>query len=735
MISNNNQSSLVRNLGTIRVSGQDARGLGAKDGGTATNASGTIIVSGSDSSGIYAQGSGSTATNFASIKLTGSDTFGMRSYNGGDVLNEGTIDIASESSSSSSSVTNVMGMYANAEVIQETGQTPAPATATNKGTINVGFSASYGMVADEGNTITNGDGNGTGVINVSSTGSSGMYGFAGSKVINKGTINVLGSAAGASGMTANGAGAIATNEAGAEINVSAEGAYGMYAVNGGKVINHGTINITGANSYGIYQKDSNSSYGNDGTITAPDEVHKILVETTSANSLSVPMLLSATNSGTIINSGLITTNSALAFSASTDDTSSVNIANGGSFKALSFSGNVVADSDITLGGFENEYTNQNSFVGEDLGLNITSGSYLFNADKALNDNGNTDVIMSKKDFASVVENSSLADFLENNYAEKNNENLFNSLKSAENSAQFNQNLNDLFGNNLMSNLTFEDLNTLREMNFAMNDNLTEQKKGTFSLADGVEIVKGQKFGSSSHFALNGYSDGKTSVAVGLAVANVQADNKSKNSNKLDKNIMLSMPVSHKTHGFELITSPKLGYARGSYEREGLNGENYDGTVERKTFALMNEARYPFKFNGVKIVPNAEFNMIGFNIKGREDTKQYSLNIDSQNHYSVESGVGFNLEKEFTPNKDSVLKISGGMSFYKEFADPYDLKIGMNEMNGNYKLKDEKHGDKRTVLRFGAGYNIKENLDISAILRTNIDREYRTDTGLSLNYHF
>ena len=31
--------------------------------------------------------------------------------------------------------------------------------------------------------------------------------------------------------------------------------------------------------------------------------------------------------------------------------------------------------------------------------------------------------------------------------------------------------------------------------------------------------------------------------------------------------------------------------------------------------------------------------------------------------------------------------------------------------------------------------VKENLDISAILRTNIDREYRTDTGLSLKYHF
>ena len=123
------------------------------------------------------------------------------------------------------------------------------------------------------------------------------------------------------------------------------------------------------------------------------------------------------------------------------------------------------------------------------------------------------------------------------------------------------------------------------------------------------------------------------------------------------------------------------------------------------------------------------------MKAKEDTKQYSLNIKSQNHYSVESGLGLNIEKEFAASKDSKLKLNGGVSFYKEFADPYNLNVSMNEMNGAYKIKDEKHGDKRTVLRFGAGYNVKENLDISAMIRTNIDREYRTDTGVSLNYHF
>jgi hypothetical protein len=269
----------------------------------------------------------------------------------------------------------------------------------------------------------------------------------------------------------------------------------------------------------------------------------------------------------------------------------------------------------------------------------------------------------------------------------------------------------------------------------MNNNLFEQKKGSFSLSDGISTINGEKFGSSSQYALSGYNDGNTTVAVGLAVSDVRVNGNTKRNNKMDKNIMLSMPIGHKVGGFELVTSPKLGLAHGNYEREGLNGMSYDGNIERKMFALMNEARYPLNLEGIKVVPSAEFNLMGYNIKAREDKKQYSLEINSQNHYSVESGLGLNLEKVFTPSKNSKLKFNGGVAIYKEFADPYDLKVGMNEMNGTYKLKDEKHGDKRTLVRFGAEYNVKENLDISAMIRTNIDREYRTDAGIGLKYNF
>ena len=744
---NASSSASATNSGTINATGKYTYGMYATDTNTLATNGGTINVSADDANGMYAEnGAEATNSNGAIINVEGANAYGMYADANSSVTNNGTIEIKNISSKSCGMIgigsntngsaienyknINVSGTEAVGIYIKNNGE----AINRDGATLNVFGTDAYGMYATGSNATAINEEEAT--INVDGEEATGMFAEDGGSVVNYGTINVNHN--NAYGMYATGNGSEATNEA--DINVTGYSSVGMFAENGATVINNGSIYATGNDSYGMYIRGGN--YNNDnGTIVTSGSAHDIYEEPTAAApsfTMSAPKftLMSATNSGKIINNGIISTNSALDFGDLTDNSGSISVGNGGSYIAPSFSGNVVADSNITFNGFENEYINENSFVGEDNGLNITSGSYLFDVQKSLNENGNTDVIMTKKDFADVVENSSLAEFLEENYAEKNNESLYVALKSTENSAQFEQNLNSLFGQDLLSDLTFEDLNMLRELQFDMNNKMFSQEKGSFALADGIEAVKGEKFGSTGQYALSGYNDGTTTVAVGLSVADVKSSaNKNTKNGKLNKNIMLSMPISRKAGGFELITSPKLGFARGSYEREGLNGENYNGTVERKTFALMNEARYPLKINGLKVIPSAEFNMIGYNIKAREDKKQYSLNVDSQNHYSVESGLGLNLEKEFAPYTDSKIKLSGGIAVYKEFADPYELKVGMNEMNGSYKLKDESRGDKRTVLRFGAGYNLKENIDISAMIRTNIDREYRTDTGINLNYHF
>lgn len=99
--------------------------------------------------------------------------------------------------------------------------------------------------------------------------------------------------------------------------------------------------------------------------------------------------------------------------------------------------------DITAKGFKNEYTAADAIASADVSrLNLQSQSALFDAKLA--ENGR-DVTLTMKSFNEVVKNKSLANFLQNNYAAQNNENLFSSLKSLENVEQINNGLNKFAG--------------------------------------------------------------------------------------------------------------------------------------------------------------------------------------------------------------------------------------------------------------------------------------------------
>ena len=88
-----------------------------------------------------------------------------------------------------------------------------------------------------------------------------------------------------------------------------------------------------------------------------------------------------------------------------------------------------------------------------------------------------------------------------------------------------------------------------------------------------------------------------------------------------------------------------------------------------------------------------------------------------------------------PVKNHKFSLNGGLAMYHEFANPYELKVGMSGMDGTYTLRDDRRSDNRAVVRFGFGYEFGEDIDVSANLITNIDREYRTDAGIDMKYHF
>ena len=241
-------------------------------------------------------------------------------------------------------------------------------------------------------------------------------------------------------------------------------------------------------------------------------------------------------------------------------------------------------------------------------------------------------------------------------------------------------------------------------------------------------------GSSSRWGLNGRRIGNKMFAFGVAYTNLSSEDKNKENSRKDEMFQVVTPFGYKRKGFEFIFSPMLGYAYGTYSRDGIEGYHYDGTLDKRIFGLMNEVRYPFDINGWKFSPSIELNALGYRIKGHENNKPYAVNVEKQNIWSLEAGIGFNLNKDYKFKDRNTLKLSAGAMIYHEFADPYKLKLSMREMDGYYTINDDKRRRERLALNGALEYEFNE-LSIYGNVLSYIDSEYRTKAEVGLKYNF
>ena len=390
-------------------------------------------------------------------------------------------------------------------------------------------------------------------------------------------------------------------------------------------------------------------------------------------------------------------------------------------------------SDTVTSGFDTVYTEKNMIdAGDTSGLNLVSESALFDAKLA--DNGK-DVVMTMKGFDTATGNKSLSSFLSKNYALGNNEEFYNKLKSFGSTHELTDSLNKLTGKDMLSRFNFEDMTMMRELNFDMNDKLFHNREQYFALAGSVSPMafRGDT-GSNARYSLYNKRDGNTSIGLGIAFTDVRSDNAHDDDDRYETSYQLILPMGYKTNGFNLVTSPRIGYAKGTYDRTGFNDRTYDGEIEKRVFGLMNEARYPITMGKWKLEPSAEFNILGYQQRGHEDNKEYALKIQNQSTYSVEGGIGLYATREEELTKDSVLKLTAGMAAYHEFADPYRVKVGMNGMEGAFTLRDEDRSDNRGVIRAGFDYTYRD-LSLYGSLISYIDKEARTSakTGLKIKF--
>ena len=510
--------------------------------------------------------------------------------------------------------------------------------------------------------------------------------------------------------------------------ISIEGisdAYGIYS-EGGEVYNYGQIILNGVSACNgntcSLEKAIVLNGGQlfqDGMIYVPDpQMHSMSVSATSAaaedKTAATPTRKSA--------------------SLNLDDFGGTVVASGTSQFIVegSISGNLAINNNVVENGFENTYTVANMIQAEDAtGLHLVSQSALFDA-ALVNE---TDAVMKMKSFNDVVENQSVANFLKRNYAAANNEELFALLKNKETVAMLNDTVNSITAIDVFNRFNFEDLTMMRELNGDVNNMLFNNQEDYLVTAGEIApFYFDNDSGSNGRYALYNHNMGRTSYGLSIGFSNINSSDRKDKNKRQDEAFQMSAPFGYNRGGFKFITAPRLGYAYGTYDRNGYEGRSYDGTMEKRIFGLTNEARYPIAWNGWSISPSAEFNVFGYHLKGHEEAQEYALKIKSQNNYSVEAGLGLYADRAFKPTKNSKFNLRAGVAAYHEFMDPYSIELGMQNMTGSFNIRDDRRKDNRAVLRAGFDYSFGD-ITIEGSWASYIDGTTHNNANLDFKYNF
>ena len=392
------------------------------------------------------------------------------------------------------------------------------------------------------------------------------------------------------------------------------------------------------------------------------------------------------------------------------------------------SGTLNVSADAVQNGFDTTYQLSDVIqAGNTDELKLASQSAMFDAQLSANKN---DIMMTMKSFDKMTDNKSLASFLDKNYAQGNNENFFNTLKSFKTGSAFSSSLNSLTGKETLSQFNYEDLSAMREVSLAMNELMfNNQEQPMFETMGTINSFGFRNDSSStSQYAIGRKRiNSKFNIGYGMSHTNVSSDDDN-DTTRRNQIFQAFIPMGYAYKGWQMISTPQMGYARGHYNRKGFNDTTYEGYIEKRIVALTNEARYPMQFGNVEIAPTVELNAIAYNQKGKEDDKAYALTIPSENNLSVEAGLGLHAKSQI-----GNLKLNGGLMVYQEFADPYNIKMGMQGMEGTFDLYDNR-SKYRGVGTFGFDYSVGD-LNMYGNLQHFIEDDNHTKFKTGLKFKF
>lgn len=673
------QVGKLTNKGKINLAAADAIGLYVTEG-QAVNDSGAIIDVNSNGKAMNVVGTGSI-TNSGTINLNAANAYGLYAQNGGTATNSGTIKLNSSGMA--------YGMYGS-----------GGAKLTNNSSINGKAENAYGMY---GSNMTN-----AGTISITGTGTGASYGMrsTGGTVSNTSQIEVTASQA--YGISLTGAGT-ATNSG--TITVTGTGSdtsYGMYGSGGAKLINNGTINVnsTSGTAVGMYATGSGSSITNTGNIvlngvsittdysgiSSSDDPD---TDATNCTSAGCGNFIKVENGATFYNNGQVSSASAMNFNLmSAANTGTIMLARGGSFEAPEISGEITAAADIVTEGNETTYVNENSFVGQDSGIKLNSGSYLFDAYLVTNEAGNQDVVMTMKNFADVVDNDSVANFLSSNYTLGTNMDMYSILKAAGDATSFTTAVAEQMGLNLIPSFAKQNMDIVKAVNRHMSQTLFANQSSNdvramfdfvydYREQDGVNMLSGYEDNAATAYALfdRKYNN---NFRYGLGVSFTRYESDYDNGSSRDEVVaQVLAPLIYTTEGLKAVSMPRLGIGCGEYKRR-IGSDESKADVKNYYYGITNEVRKEIDLGTVTLEPTAEFNILGLY---QDSTKEKNgLEVKSANNLSVEGGIGLYARKSFSIMEENDLTLRAGGSWYHEFNNPYQAaRARIAGMLGSYQM--------------------------------------------------
>lgn len=595
------------------------------------------------------------------------------------------------------------------------------ATLNNSGagsSINVtskGKAIAYGMKGDNAHITNNAE------INVKSTGGADAYGI----YVNKGS---------------------AINDVSGVINVTGDGNnYGIYAISDGTasgkatVINRGTINLTGnGNNTGIYAAGETATVSNTGTIN-------INGEGCSGGDCNNGSSIVLENGATFDNSGTTSSTGSMDFN---EWGGNVVLSQGGKFEAEdSISGDLKVSSNVVTDTFKTTSMVEDALTADDVsGVNLSSKSYLYNAGVKENDKGSYDVVMEMKDFNEVT-NDDMAAYLEQNYANEKNSELFNALKSASTAREYRQMEADVTGTSTLPNMAQENLKVQRSLDRTMMAQLFKDGEDVRRMvgADGLYI------GRDDHGTLSGYDitsqsmyalydkkmDNSYRLGLGMSFTHTDTDY---NNDSTRKSFMVQgyVPLTYTNgKGLTAVSMARLGFADGDYKRRGYK-HTYEADTTEITYGWLNELRYTMNLGVVNLTPFVGLNAVGwYQDDIDEGNDALALQIASSHVFSLESALGLYIDKDVEFAPDNKLNVALGIGYYHEFADPYrGLDAQINDTIGSYKLRDVEHLNSRDrgILSAKVNYDYKD-FSIYGELMQYLEKEYPIKVDVGLKYKF